>query len=258
MLASTSHQLSATVCARARLAELSLPGVRIGVAPEPVRRLLSGWEDIDVVLGGGVPCGRISEVVGPSSCGKTSLVTTLLASITRRGEMVAWVDLPDALYPASLAAAGVDLQRVVWVRPPAVADAFRCAELLLQAAGLALIVFDIGPILPRVRSSHVWPRLLRAAVQSHTALVILSPHRIAGSFAVLSLQLRPRSVRWRPGLWQLFEGFESAAVLVRNKLGVPQRHATVVVGQTATGSRKQKAESRKPESSGFSLSAFSF
>ena len=97
----------------------------------------------------------------------------------------------------------------------------RCTELLLHAGGFAVVALDLGAQLPRRLRSHVWPRLLHAAEQSHTALVVLAPHRVAGSFAVLSLGVRARAARWQPGAWPLFDGFDTIVELTRNKLGAP-------------------------------------
>lgn len=237
MPASTSHQASAA----ARLSELSLPGrVHIGLAaPEPVARLRSELDPVDAVLGGGVPRGRISEFLGPLSSGKTSLLLALLAAATRRGEVVACVDLADALHPESVVGAGADLHRLLWVRPRAMADGLRCTELLLQAGGFALIVFDLGTPLPRPLRRHVWPRLLHAAEQSHTALVMLAPRRVAGSFAALSLGLRPRALQWQGGVWRLFEGLDAEIVVERSKLGMPGRSVRLHAISGAPASRRQ-------------------
>ncbi len=194
---------------------------------EPVRRLPSGLECIDGLLDGGVPRGRVSELCGALSSGKTSLLLTLLAATTRRGESAACIDLADALHPESVARAGADLHRLLWVRPPSVIEAMRCTELLLQAGGFGLIALDLGAVVPRPLRSHVWPRLARAAEQSHTALVVLAPHRVAGSCAVLSLSVRSRVPLWRRGAWPLFEGFETSALVERNKLGVPGRQIVI-------------------------------
>lgn len=231
MPVSTSRQASAL----ARLAELSLPGqVHVGTAPEPVRRLPSGLAAIDALLEGGVPRGRISEFLGPHSSGKTSLLLSLLAATTRRGEVAAWVDLADAVHPESLLAAGADLHRLLWVRPAAVIDGLRCTELLLQAGGFAFVVLDLGAVRLRPLRSHVWPRLRHAAEQSHTALVVLAPHRVAGSFAVLNLSFQLRLPLWRRRLWPLFEGFEAVVVMVRNKLGAPGRQIVIRVRESGS------------------------
>lgn len=183
---------------------------------------------VDAVLDGGMPCGRICELIGPPSSGKTSLALTLLAAATRAGEVVACVDLADALHPLSLARAGVDLGRLLWVRPGSAIIAVRCTELLLQAGGFAVVVLDLGAAAQPLRR-HVWPRLLHAAEHSHTALVVLAPYRVAGSFAVLSLGLQPRAPQWRRGLWALFEGFETVLRVVRNKLGAPGERLVIPV-----------------------------
>jgi len=231
MLVSTSRQASAV----ARLAQLSLPGrVHIGTAPEPVRRLSSGLTAVDALLDGGMPCGRISEVTGARSSGKTSLLLAILAASTRRGEVVACVDVADALHPASVARAGADLQRILWVRPPTLSAAMRCTELLLQAGGFAVVVLDLGGPLPGRLRGHFWPRLLHAAEHSHTALIVLAPHRVAGSFAALSLTLRLHRPLWLRGLWPLFEGFQTVAALVRNKLGMPGQKTVIRVRESCS------------------------
>jgi hypothetical protein len=224
VLASTSH------AAVLRLTDLALPGrVYLGpAAPELPRRLTCEVAAVDALLGGGWPQGRISELCGSMSCGKTALALALLAATSRRGEVVAYVDLADALHPASIAAAGADLHRVLWVRPPSWRDGMRCTELILQAGGFALVLLDLGHEPSRQRG-QVWPRLLHAAEQSHTALVVLTPQPVAGSFAAISLRLRPQLVHWQSGLWPLFDGYQSVAHVERNKLGRPGGQALVRV-----------------------------
>ena len=224
VLASTSQQRSAV----ARLAQLVLPGrVHLGVAPEPVRRLSTGMPRVDAGLDGGIPCGRISELIGPLSSGKTAVALRLLAAATRAGEVVACVDSADALHPASLARAGADLARLLWVRPPSALVAVRCAELLLQAGGCAVVVLDLGTAPAQPLRRQVWPRLLHAAERSHTALVVVAPRRVAGSFSVLSIGVQPRVLQWRRGVWALFEGFDTMLSVVRNKLGAPGERMVV-------------------------------
>ena len=75
-----------------------------------------GVVELDAVLGGGFPRGSLVELCGPESSGRTSLAISLLAQATSRQEACAFVDVSDSLDPVSLAAAGADLQRVLWVR----------------------------------------------------------------------------------------------------------------------------------------------
>src|ERR1700724_4149022 len=76
----------------------------------------SGVTELDAVLSGGFPRGSLVELCGPASSGRTSLAFSLLAQATERQQACAFVDVTDSLDPISLAAAGVDLPRLLWVR----------------------------------------------------------------------------------------------------------------------------------------------
>jgi len=76
----------------------------------------SGIFELDALVGGGLPRGALTEVCGPTSSGRTSLVYSVLAQMTRKQEACAVVDVSDALDPESLAGAGADLTRILWVR----------------------------------------------------------------------------------------------------------------------------------------------
>src|SRR6266508_1526016 len=101
---------------RPTLAELRL-AIAAREQPElPFATVPSGWEDVDALLGGGLPRGRLSEIAGARSSGKTSLA---LASAARAGaakQLVAWIDGPGELYPPVAAAQGVDLERLLIVK----------------------------------------------------------------------------------------------------------------------------------------------
>jgi hypothetical protein len=76
----------------------------------------SGVTELDAVLGGGFPRGSLVELCGPASSWRTSLAFSLLAQATERQEACAFVDVSDSLDPISLAAAGVELPRMLWIR----------------------------------------------------------------------------------------------------------------------------------------------
>lgn len=78
--------------------------------------LPTGVPTVDELLGGGLPVGAISEFAGPESSGRTSLALAFLARITQAGRVGAWIDVENGFDPESAAAAGVDLQRLLWVR----------------------------------------------------------------------------------------------------------------------------------------------
>lgn len=80
----------------------------------------TGLEAFDRALGGGWRRGELSELTGPASSGRSSLLLATLAAATARGEVVAIVDSLDRFDPPMAAAAGVDVMRVLWVRGPSV------------------------------------------------------------------------------------------------------------------------------------------
>jgi hypothetical protein len=71
---------------------------------------------VDACLRGGLPRGQLSEFSGPGSCGRMTLLLQLMSAATQRGEIVALIDTCDRLDVASAAAAGVDLDRMLWIR----------------------------------------------------------------------------------------------------------------------------------------------
>ncbi len=131
----------------------------------------TGLAGLDASLGGGFPRGRLSELCGGPSSGRTSLATTLLAETLARGTLAAWIDPADAFDPASAAACiagplagpptrgdgGGDragrgdregsqaLRRLLWVRARSVSEALRSTEKILQTEGFELVVLDLAP-----------------------------------------------------------------------------------------------------------------
>ncbi|MBV9086403.1 MAG: hypothetical protein JOY79_02870, partial [Acidobacteriaceae bacterium] len=91
-----------------------VPASRLSVRPRPVT-VSTGIAELDA-LAGGLPRGALTEVVGTASSGRSSVLMSVLAAATAREEVCALVDTDDAFDPQSAAAAGVDLQRVLWVR----------------------------------------------------------------------------------------------------------------------------------------------
>jgi recombination protein RecA len=99
--------------------EASLSRIPSALSPAPkVLRPTSpiGIPSIDDLLQGGFPVGALTEVIGPECSGRTSLALSFLAQLTHAGKVCAWIDVSNSLRPESVAAAGVDLQRLLWVR----------------------------------------------------------------------------------------------------------------------------------------------
>ncbi|MGA7930611.1 MAG: hypothetical protein WCA20_32015, partial [Candidatus Sulfotelmatobacter sp.] len=104
---------SGAFSADSRLAGIT-PASRLGARPTP-EMVSSGIAAMDA-LTGGLPRGCLTEICGPASSGRTTLLLAALAAATRRGEFCAVVDASDALDPQSVAAARVEWERLLWVR----------------------------------------------------------------------------------------------------------------------------------------------
>ena len=87
------------------------------------RSVPTGIADLDARLQGGIPRGHLSEVTGPRSSGRLAILVSALAGATARGETVALVDPLDMFDPVSASAAGIDFQRMLWVRGEATSSA---------------------------------------------------------------------------------------------------------------------------------------
>lgn len=192
-----------------------------------LRRFPSGLAEIDELVGGGFPVGCLSEISGPISSGRTSLVLALLARATRNGAHVAWVDHAEAFDPASADAAGVVLERVLWVRAQQSLAALRCTERILETEGFALVVLDLTRL--QARNSKLdqrdqktsipqaaWLRLTRLTAGKQNTLILLSDQRLAGSRAALALEMQPAIAHFT-GTPVLLESLETHALLTRRR-----------------------------------------
>jgi hypothetical protein len=165
----------------------------------------TGHAALDARLSGGIPRGQVSELVGPRSSGRTALMLQLVAAATRRGELVALVDALDMLDVESAAAAGADLDRLLWIRglvvtnpgmcrdlnQRALVQAIRAFTLVLDAGNFGLVVFDAGDApadAVRRLPFTTWLRLQRMVAGSSTACLLVGSDRLSRSPRGLSLQ----------------------------------------------------------------------
>ncbi|WP_424669458.1 ATPase domain-containing protein, partial [Candidatus Binatus sp.] len=166
------------------------------------RKLSSGLAPLDALIDGGIPRGRISEITGRAGSGKTSIAASFASFATRRGEVAAWLDASGSFDPESMAAAGVDLRRMLWasmkrgskdLRSPfqkgegvGVRSIIKAAELVLEAGGFGLVVVDFGEAVRSLTYASSL-RIARAAERSGAAVIAIAPWRMCGTFAALSL-----------------------------------------------------------------------
>jgi hypothetical protein len=195
-----------------------------------LRPLTTGLADVDALLGGGFPRGRLSEIHGPVSSGRTGLVLALLARVTRAGSLVALVDPLDRLDPVSAAAAGVDLARLLWLRGPrgegeepktrTLAEATAAVATLAGSGLFEVVVLDIAGAPDQERRrlpSATWIRLQRMVEELKTALLLVADGHVACGPGGAALALSPAGPRWSgpPGPGHLLTGLDARAVTGR-------------------------------------------
>jgi hypothetical protein len=169
-------------------------------APECVP---SGVPDLDAAIGG-LPRGCLTEIYGPASSGRTSLLLSILAQATHREEVCALIDAEDAFDPTSAAGAGVHLDRLLWVRSANNAEhALKAADLLIQGGGFGLIVLDLGDTPPAIAhriSLTSWFRLRRAVENTPTVLISIARQSNAKTCASLQLECAREHAVWSGAL----------------------------------------------------------
>ena len=169
---------------RDRKLDVTLTSVRPWGEPED-RFAPTGTAGVDAMLGGGLRRGHLSELIGPASSGRATVLVGALAASTARGEVVALIDTHDRFDPAGAAAGGVDLSRLLWVRERGdAARALKAVNLVVQAGGFGVVAFDLSDVPPRAvrQFPHTtWLRLSRVIEGSQTALVLVGSERIARS-----------------------------------------------------------------------------
>jgi recA bacterial DNA recombination protein len=259
-----NHQKSAML---ARVAPASRLEARL--APEMVT---SGVAAIDA-LTGGLPRGCLTEICGAASSGRTTFLLAALAAATRRGEVCAVVDSGDALDPRSVAAAGIELDRLLWVRcgenspkrhritekktgksqkidwrhdEHRVEQLLLVTDLLLESGGFGFIALDFADLPPQMARRiplTTWFRFRRAVEHTATVLLAIEQQSIAGSCSSLLLKLGAGAnrvsthelERMAPTHAQLLMKLEIIAEVMRSRLDrKPVRSAvTRFAGKTA-------------------------
>jgi hypothetical protein len=161
---------------------------------------------LDACLQGGLPRGQLCEIAGEPGSGRTTLLLQVIAGVTRQGELAALVDTNDRLDVASARAAGIDVERLLWIRGYATAEADRAhgalsalersvkaLNLVLQAGGFSVVAIDLAdmPVAALKRLPFTtWLRLQRVIEGSDTTCVLLVREPLARSAGGLTVSLR--------------------------------------------------------------------
>jgi recombination protein RecA len=115
-----------------------------------VETISSGALTLDLALGGGLPKGRVIEIYGPESSGKTTLALHAVAEVQRNGGIAAYVDAEHALDPTYAGALGVDTENLLVSQPDTGEAALEIVDQLVRSAAVDIVVIDsVAALVPR-------------------------------------------------------------------------------------------------------------
>ncbi|MGW0547976.1 recombinase RecA [Streptomyces altiplanensis] len=172
--------------------------MRLGDRPnDPIEVISTGSTALDIALGvGGLPRGRVVEVYGPESSGKTTLTLHAVANAQKAGGTVAFVDAEHALDPEYAKALGVDTDNLILSQPDTGEQALEIVDMLVRSGAIDLIVIDsVAALVPRAEiegemgDSHVG---LQARLMSQALRKITGALHQSGTTAIFINQLREK------------------------------------------------------------------
>src|ERR1039457_2482501 len=146
-----------------------------------VGAISTGSLSLDLALGiGGLPRGRVVEIFGPESSGKTTLVYHVIAEAQRRGGICAFIDAEHAMDPAYAKRIGVDVDNLLVSQPDTGEQALEITELLIRSGALDVVVVDsVAALVPRAEiegdmgdaQMGLQARLMSQALRKLTAVI---------------------------------------------------------------------------------------
>ncbi len=227
-----------------------------------IETVSSGSISIDLALGGGYPKGRIIEIYGPESSGKTTLCLHAAAEFQKAGGVVAFIDAEHALDPEYAAKVGVDTDNLLLSQPDSGEQALEITEALVRSGGVDLIVIDsVAALTPRAEiegdmgdaQMGLHARLMSQALRKLTAIaskmgttiifinqirmkigvMFGNPETTTGGnalkfYASLRIEIRKGGkIEMGTGDDKEATGNEARVKIVKNKVAPPFRTATV-------------------------------
>ena len=163
----------------------------------PIEVIPTGSIALDVALGiGGLPRGRVVEIYGPESSGKTTVALHAVANAQRGGGIAAFIDAEHALDPEYAKSLGVDIDNLLVSQPDTGEQALEIADMLIRSGALDIIVIDsVAALVPRAEiegemgDSHVG---LQARLMSQALRKITGALNTTGTTAIFINQLREK------------------------------------------------------------------
>src|SRR5665213_2461003 len=165
-----------------------------------VETVPTGSLGLDIALGvGGLPRGRVVEIYGPESSGKTTLTLMVVAEIQRRGGTAAFVDAEHALDPAYAGALGVNVQELLVSQPDTGEQALEITDMLVRSGAVDVVVIDsVAALTPR---AEIEGEMGELQVGLHARLMSQAPRRasstrpVPGIATMASASVRARTIR---------------------------------------------------------------
>jgi len=155
-----------------------------GEGPRNIPAISTGTLALDIALGvGGIPRGRVIEVFGPESSGKTTLALTVVANAQREGGVAAYIDAEHALDPTYMKKLGVKLDDLLVSQPDTGEQALEICEQLVRSAAVDIVVIDsVAALVPKAEiegemgDSHMGlqARLMSQALRKLTGAIARS------------------------------------------------------------------------------------
>lgn len=216
--------------------------MKLGESPiiEELAAISSGSLALDIALGiGGIPRGRITEIFGPESSGKTTLGQHIIAEAQKQGGTVAYIDVEHALDPSYAAKCGVDIDELLISQPDTGEQALEITEALVRSGAVDAIVIDsVAALVPRAEiegemgDAHVG---LQARLMSQALRKLAAAISRSGTAVIFINQLREKvgivfgNPEVTPG-GRALKFYSSVRIDLR-------RAETIKQGTTATGNR---------------------
>ena len=225
-----------------------------------VKTYHSGSYMLDDILGGGYPEGRIIEIYGPESSGKTTLALHAIAEVQKAGENAAFIDAEHALDPAYAKKLGVDIDNLVLAQPDYGEQALQIAEELAKTGAVKLIVVDsVAALTPKAEiegdmiDQQMWlqarmmskglRKLTSIAAKTGTMIIFINqirmkigvmfgnPETTTGGNALKFFATQRIEIRRGEKIEEKKEqsGYKAKVKVVKNKIAPPFRSCEIVI-----------------------------
>jgi hypothetical protein len=194
---------------------MNTSALRVQIANTVAEKLGDGWSIVqrppaDLLPTGfsgiEIPRGRLTEISGPPSSGRTSILNAALARSTRRPEFCALVDAGDTFDPLGAQRSGVLLPHLLWIRCGGDAEkALKATDLVVQAGGFGVVALDLASVPARQArriSLASWFRLRHAIEKTPTALIVIGEEHYTASSSTLQIATQASGFEIRDGLFR--------------------------------------------------------